>query len=75
MKIRAVVKPNSRHNEGVLVNQEGIYEIRVKTPAREGRANARAIEILAKHFGKPKSSIELISGAGSRYKTFEIADL
>lgn len=68
-RIRAQIKPNSRHQEGVTRLKEG-YLIRVKAPAIDGRANQRAIEVLAKYFNTSKTRIKLVSGHASRYKTF-----
>ena len=72
MKLRTCIKPNSKPAEGVELVDD-IYEIRVKAPAIEGKANKRAIEVLAKHFGVAKSHVKLVSGATSRYKVFEIS--
>lgn len=71
MKIQAIIKPNSRHNEGVVLTGD-VYEVRVKVPAVEGKANARAMELLAKHFGVTKVSAKLVRGAKSKHKIFEI---
>lgn len=48
--------------------------MRVKEPAVEGKANARAIELLAKHFGVPKTRVKLVSGVTSKHKVFEVDD-
>lgn len=71
-KIFAQIKPNSRHQESVELKGDH-YEIRVKEPAKEDRANTRAIELLAKHFKLPKTAIKLVKGRACRYKTFEIS--
>lgn len=71
MKIHAHIKPNSKHDEGVF-EKDGVYEIRVKAPAVEGKANARAVELLAIHFGTSKTKVRLVRGATSKQKTFEI---
>ena len=71
MKLCAHIKPNSKHTEGVELVGD-IYEIRVKAPAVAGKANKRAIEVLAKHFDVPKSHVTLVSGATSRYKVFTL---
>ena len=72
MKISAHVKPNSRHREEVVVGSDGTYIIYTKAPAIEGRANVAAIKLLAKYFGVPQSRVELVRGAVSKYKTFDI---
>lgn len=72
MKISAVLKPNSRHREEVVVGNDGTYIIYTKAPAIEGRANAAAIKLLAQHFGVSKSQIRLLHGATSKHKVFNI---
>lgn len=72
MKVQAVLKPNSRHRQEVVENPDGAYIIYTKAPAIEGRANAEAIALLARHFGVAKSQVELARGATSKHKTFSI---
>ncbi len=72
MKISAHLKPNSRHREEVVPNDDGSLTIYTKAPAIEGRANAAAIKLLAKHFGVSKSQIRLLHGATSKHKVFNI---
>jgi uncharacterized protein len=45
-------------------------KIAVQAPPIEGRANHALVAFLAKGFGLPKSSVELISGELSRSKVF-----
>ena len=83
MKIPTTIKPNSRHREEVVAGDDGsltiytkgsdgTYIIYTKAPAIEGRANAAAIKLLAKHFGVSKSQIRLLHGATSKHKVFNI---
>lgn len=72
MKISVLIKPNSRHREEVVVGDDGVLTIYIKAPAIEGRANAAAVKLLAKHFGVAPSKIKLVRGATSKYKVFEI---
>jgi uncharacterized protein (TIGR00251 family) len=72
MKIQVKVKPNSKTQE---VSQEGnSFAVKVKEPAREGRANQAVIKLLAEHFGVPKSQVRILSGFRSRNKEIEIAE-
>lgn len=70
--VRAVIKPNSR--KGPLVEElpDGTLQLWVRAPATEGKANKAAAELLAAHFGVPKSTVRLTAGATSRHKRFEI---
>lgn len=72
MKFSIHLKPNSRHREEVVTNDDGSLMIYTKAPAIEGRANLAAVKLLAKHFGVAPSKIKLVRGAISKYKVFEI---
>ena len=72
MKVSVRIKPNSRHREEVVPNDDGSLTIYTKAPAIEGRANAAAIKLLAKHFKVSPSKVKLVRGATSKYKIFEI---
>jgi uncharacterized protein (TIGR00251 family) len=72
MRIQVRVKPNSKTQE---VSQEGnSFAVKVKEPAREGRANQAVIKLLAEHFGVPKSQVRILSGLTSKNKVIEVAD-
>ena len=72
MKISVHIKPNSRHREEVVKNDDDTLTVYVKAPAIEGQANAAAIKLLAKHFKVAPSKVKLVCGATSKYKIFEI---
>lgn len=72
MKISAHLKPNSRHREEVITNNDGSLTIYTKAPAIEGRANLAAAKLLAKYLGVAPSKVKLLRGASSKYKIFEI---
>ena len=72
MKISVHLKPNSHHREEVVKNNDDTLTVYVKAPAIEGRANAAAIKLLAKHFKVASSKVKLVRGATSKYKIFEI---
>ena len=72
MKISVHLKPNSRHREEVVPNDDGSLTVYTKAPAIEGRANAAAVKLLAKHFGVAPSKVKLLRGASSKYKLFDI---
>ena len=72
MKISVYIKPNSRHREEVVRNDDDTLTVYIKAPAIEGRANAAAIKLLAKHFKVAPSKVKLVCGATSKYKIFEI---
>ena len=72
MKISVHLKPNSRHREEVVADDDGSLTVYTKAPAIEGRANAAAVKLLAKHFGVAPSKVKLLRGASSKYKLFDI---
>jgi UPF0235 protein LA_1736 len=74
MKISVHIKPNSRHREEVVKNDNDTLTVYVKAPAIEGRANAATIKLLAKYFGVASSKVKLVRGAASKYKLFDITD-
>ncbi|MGN2641511.1 DUF167 domain-containing protein [Nocardia takedensis] len=70
--IRATITPNSRKGPLVEPRDDGTLHLYVRAPAVEGKANKAAIELLADHFGVPKSRVRLTAGATSRTKRFDI---
>lgn len=50
-----------------------LLKARVSSPPVDGAANAALIKLLAKHFGVPKSALQLLAGETARIKTIEIA--
>lgn len=74
MKFSILLKPNSRHREEVIMNDDGSLTIYTKAPAIEGRANLAAVKLLAKYFSVAPSKIKLLRGAALKYKVFEITD-
>jgi uncharacterized protein (TIGR00251 family) len=72
MRIQVKVKPNSKTQE---VNQEGnSFTVKVKEPAKEGKANQAVIRSLAEHFSISKSQVKILSGFRSTNKVIEIAE-
>ncbi|HXY48340.1 MAG TPA: DUF167 domain-containing protein [Terriglobales bacterium] len=70
MRLGVTVKPNSRVSS--VEERDGEYFVRLDAPAREGRANGRLVEVLAAHFGVPKTRVIIHSGAHSRKKIVDI---
>lgn len=73
MKIIVTVKPNSSKGPLVERGKDGNYTVYFRAKPHDGEANAALIELLAKHFQIPKTSIAIIRGATSRYKVIEIS--
>ena len=73
MKIRVKVIPNSKV-EKVIKEGDG-FLVRVKEPAKEGKANRAVIKLLAEHFGVSQRQVIISSGFGSRNKVIEVSDI
>jgi uncharacterized protein len=71
MKVSVTVKTNSKV-ESIEKNQDGSYCVRVRVPPVEGKANERIRELLAEHFKKPKSAVQIVAGLKGKKKVFEI---
>ncbi|MGE4357366.1 MAG: DUF167 domain-containing protein [Candidatus Omnitrophota bacterium] len=71
MKIFVRVKLRAKE-EKVVKEDETHFQVYVKTPPREGRANERIIELLSQYFSVSKSRVRIISGFNSRNKYIEI---
>jgi len=72
MKIQVRVKPGSKTEE---FGREGdSFILKVKEPAKEGRANQAAIKLLAEHFSVPKRQVRILSGFKSRNKVIEVIE-
>lgn len=71
MKKQVKVKPNSRQQK-IEEETDGSLTVHLKSPPVDGKANDELIQILAKNFDVPKSSIRIKSGLSSRNKLIEI---
>jgi uncharacterized protein (TIGR00251 family) len=72
MKIRVKVKPSSKTEE--LGREGDSLIVKVKEPAKEGRANQAVIKLLAEHFSVPKSRVRILSGFKNKNKVIEVAE-
>jgi len=71
IKVTFLVKPNAK-SSAIGRSEEGQLWIRIAAPATEEKANLALILFLSKLLSVPKSGIELVSGASSRFKTFSV---
>ncbi len=71
MKINVSVKPMSK-NESVEKSADGKYIVRVNVPAKEGKANERAVDLIAKYFNVSKSRVMIVHGSTGREKIIDI---
>ncbi len=73
MKIFVKVKPNSKHEKIIKVD-ETHFVISVTAKPEKGKANSAAVKALAGYFCLGPSKIAIISGLTSREKVFEIEE-
>ena len=71
MRIFVTAKPKSKIPSVERIDDTH-FDVRVKEPPTEGRANVAIAEALAEHFGIGQSRVRLVSGASSKQKAFEI---
>lgn len=71
LRIWVNIKPASNRETIEAVSKEE-YNVWVRAPAREGRANQALIELLAEYFRAPKSMLRIVRGEKSRRKLVQI---
>lgn len=72
--IEVLIQPKSSRDEIVGLH-DGRLKIKISAPPVEGKANERLTEVLAKAFGIPKSSVDIVRGKSSRLKTLKISGI
>jgi uncharacterized protein (TIGR00251 family) len=65
------VQPRAARTEVVGPHGDGI-KIRVHAPPIDGAANEELVRFLARQLGVPKTSVAIMSGAGSRRKLVSV---
>ncbi len=71
MKIFVKVKPAAKENKVEKIDEIN-FNVQVKEPPVEGRANIAVIKALADYFGISQFDVRIVSGFTSRLKTIEI---
>ncbi len=67
MKISIQVKTNSKESRVEEIGPHR-FQVNVKSPPHENKANREAIEVLAEYFRLPKSRLSIVSGLKSKQK-------
>ncbi|MDO8557045.1 MAG: DUF167 domain-containing protein [Candidatus Jorgensenbacteria bacterium] len=67
MKLFIKTKPSAKEEKVKKIN-EAHFEVWVREPAKEGKANGAVISVMAKYLKVSKSSIKIISGKTSKQK-------
>lgn len=71
MRIIVKVIPRSSRNE-VVKDSEGEYRVWVTSAPTKGEANEKLLEVLAKFFKTPKSSLRIVGGKSFRIKMVDL---
>jgi len=71
MDLHIRVIPNSKHQE-IIEDNENFFKIKIKAPAKEGKANKELIEVLAKKYKVGKSRVEILKGISGKDKLVRI---
>ena len=71
MRFRVKVNAGAQ-SESVRELADGSLQVRTRAPASKGKANARALELLAKHLGVDADDIEIVAGKTSPVKHIEV---
>jgi len=61
------VLPGAR-DDAVAGVKDGVLRVRLRAPAREGRANQALCAFLAERLGTAKSRVEILAGGSARLK-------
>ena len=69
--ISVSVKPQAK-KESVTQVSANEYQVAVKAPPHEGKANLAVIKLLSEHFSVPKSRIKIVRGHKARKKVVAI---
>jgi uncharacterized protein (TIGR00251 family) len=73
LKVALCLTPGAKKSRisGVAADGKGKSELKasVTAPPEGGKANGALLKLLAKAWRLPKTSLSIISGAGSRHKT------
>lgn len=73
MKVFVKVKPKAKENKVEKAVGDNCFNVWVKEPPIEGRANEAVCKVMAEYFGVPLAKVKIISGKTSRQKIIEIA--
>jgi uncharacterized protein (TIGR00251 family) len=70
--ITVEVKPGAKRRAIAYDDARKAIVIRTTAVPERGKANQDVVDMLAEHFGVPKSCVELLRGGASKKKIFKI---
>ena len=72
MTLKVKVTPRAARTEIAGEMADGTLKIRVAAPPDKGQANDELCDFLARHYGVPRSAVEVISGQTATRKLVKI---
>jgi len=70
VKINVKVTPNAK--KPGIIEEQGVINVKINAPAKEGKANKSLIKMLSAYFSVSKSRIKILKGESSRNKIVDI---
>ena len=74
VSFKVCVVPRSSRSEIVGEHYRAL-KVKLAAPPVDGAANTELIKLLAKHFGVPRSDVQIVGGATSKNKRIKIDNL
>ncbi|TMQ70477.1 MAG: DUF167 domain-containing protein [Candidatus Eisenbacteria bacterium] len=74
-RLRVRVQPGARRAGLVGRAADGALAVKVREPARAGKANEAVTALLAEELGLPRRAVEVVRGLASRDKLVEVRGL
>jgi hypothetical protein len=72
LNINVKISPKSARSEVVGTLADGTLRVKVTAAPEKGKANEELCNVMAKHFGVPRSSVRILAGATSQRKRIRI---
>lgn len=72
MRISVKIKPSSKVASVQKIGERE-FSVQVKSPPKEGKANAELIKVLGEYFGVPKTRVMIVLGLSGKKKVVDIA--
>ena len=69
---RLVVRVHAKTSTETVEFLDGVVVVKVAAPPKEGKANARVIEVVAAFFALPRRQVELVRGHTARDKDLRL---
>ncbi len=72
MQVKVRVRTGAKEEE-IAILPDGRLEVTVREKPKEGRANERVIELVARHFKVPATSVRILRGRTTASKLLAIS--